>query len=102
MGCHGSARPFEDFSKNNLSIFGDVSWKVFKGFSMHAGGSIDFTHNQLALPKTGATEEEILLQLHDLASKYGYYMSIGFSYQFGSIFNNCVNPRFGQSRSFYF
>lgn len=93
---------FHDFSKNHLSVYGNVSWKIFKGLSFHMYSSFDLTHDQLSLPKSGASEEEILLQQKELASRYNYYMGMGFSYQFGSIFNNCVNPRFGSNRSFYF
>jgi hypothetical protein len=32
-----------------------------------------------------------------LATSYTYFVNLGFSYSFGSIFNNIVNPRFGGS-----
>jgi len=51
-------------------------------------------HDQLSLPKKELTEEEIILQKRILATQYSYYLSIGFSYTFGSIYSNIVNPRF--------
>ncbi|HET7604058.1 MAG TPA: hypothetical protein VFK36_13630, partial [Gemmatimonadales bacterium] len=51
--------------------------------------------DQLYLPAAGLTPEEILLQQQELATDYRYFISAGFSYSFGSIFNNVVNPRFG-------
>ncbi|MCH7992408.1 MAG: hypothetical protein IIC35_08325, partial [Gemmatimonadetes bacterium] len=33
-----------------------------------------------------------------LQNSFNYFTSFGFPYQFGSIFNNIVNPRFGGSR----
>jgi len=61
--------------------------------SLNAGYSQ--IHNQISLPKGGATLEEILLNRKILATNYSYSMSIGFSYTFGSIYSNVVNPRFG-------
>jgi hypothetical protein len=52
-------------------------------------------HDQLSLPKEDIATEEILLQRKQLATQYQYWASIGFSYTFGSIYNNIVNPRFG-------
>jgi hypothetical protein len=54
-------------------------------------------HDQLGLPKGGASTEEILLQTKRLSTQYTYYSSFGLSYTFGSIYNNVVNPRFGNN-----
>jgi len=54
-------------------------------------------HDQLGLVKGGVSPEEVLLRRRDLETQYYYYTSIGFSYTFGSIYNNVVNPRFGDS-----
>ena len=50
-------------------------------------------HDQLYLRAGAASDEEILLRRQRLATSYRYEFSVGFSYQFGSIFNNVVNPR---------
>ena len=52
------------------------------------------THGMAAADTLAATTEEILLRLRQLATDYSYYTSVGFSYRFGSAFNNVVNPRF--------
>ena len=52
--------------------------------------------DQRDLPKAGASDEEILVRMRELATGYRYYFSVGVSYSFGSIFNNVVNPRFGE------
>jgi len=84
-----------DFRKNQLELNGEISVRVFKGlsFNMHGGGAR--IHDQIFLPKAGATLEEILLRRKQLATNYDYFFSVGFSYSFGSIFSNVVNPRFG-------
>jgi hypothetical protein len=52
-------------------------------------------HDQLNLGKSSLTAEEVYQQRRELAKNYSYYGSFGFSYSFGSIFNNIVNARFG-------
>ena len=49
----------------------------------------------LSLAKSSLTAEEVYQQRRELAKSYSYYGSFGFSYTFGSIFNNIVNSRFG-------
>ena len=51
-------------------------------------------HDQLSLPKESVATEEILLQRQELATQYEYRLEAGFSYTFGEIYNNVVNPRF--------
>ncbi|MFN2379857.1 MAG: DUF481 domain-containing protein [Bacteroidales bacterium] len=84
-----------DFSENRLSVFGSLNWRVAKGLSINFGGSYAFVHNQISLVKGGASSEEILLRRRELATSYNYFTHFGFSYTFGSIYNNVVNPRFG-------
>lgn len=84
-----------DWSKNNISIFGNFSLRVLKGLSLNFGGGASILHDQLGLAKTGATTEEILLQKKELATQFQYWGNFGVSFTFGSIYNNVVNPRFG-------
>jgi len=67
-----------------------------KEADVHISGYYAAVHDQLSLVKGGATLEEILLQRTELATNYSYFASIGFSYTFGSVFSNVVNPRFGR------
>ncbi|MBN2682576.1 MAG: hypothetical protein JXR58_08710 [Bacteroidales bacterium] len=84
-----------DLDLNEFGIWGSLSFRVFKGLSVYLSGNLSFIHNQLSLPKMGATEEEVLLRQKQLATQYSYYIYGGISYTFGSIYNNVVNPRFG-------
>jgi len=54
--------------------------------------------NQLYLARSGLSDEEILTERRQLATDSRYSISFGFSYTFGSIFNNVVNPRFDGGR----
>jgi len=84
-----------DTSLKRLNLWGSVSWRVAKGLSLNANGSLEFIQDQISLPKGGATNIEIFTQQRQLATNYSYWGSVGFTYTFGSIYNNIVNPRFG-------
>lgn len=84
-----------DLSKNNLQLRTYLYLRLFKGLSLSVSGRAQFIHDQLSLPKSDATAEEVLLRQRQLATQYSYYFKVGFNYTFGSIYNNVVNPRFG-------
>lgn len=77
-------------------IYGGTSLRLFKGFNFNVNGSFSSIHNQLYIPRRGATPEEVLLQQRRLETNYSYYVFTGISYTFGSVFNPVVNPRFGR------
>jgi hypothetical protein len=86
---------FHDFRKNSLDVFSELSLRLFKGLRLSLWGGYAAIHDQLSLPSEGATQEEVLLRRRELATTYRYFFSVGFSYTFGSIYSNVVNPRFG-------
>jgi hypothetical protein len=88
-----------DWKKNNLSLNGYLNLRIAKGLSVTFGGGASMIHDQLNLVKQDLTYDEILLQRKELATQYNYFLSLGLTYTFGSIYNNVVNPRFGNSSS---
>ncbi len=82
-----------DASKYNLDFFADADVRLFRGFALNVEGSFAKVRDQLYLPAGAATDEDVLLRLRRLDTNYRYRLLVGFSYQFGSIFNNLVNPR---------
>ena len=84
-----------DWSKNNLDFGGEISLRIAKGLSLDLYGSYSIIHDQLGLVKGDVSAEDILLQIREMETQFSYYLSAGFSYTFGSIYNNVVNPRFG-------
>lgn len=88
---------FHDWSKNNLSVFGYLDLRIAKGLSVTLVGSAAMVHDQLGLVKEDIPVDQILLQRKELATHFEYFTSFGFTYTFGSIYNNVVNPRFGNS-----
>ena len=86
---------FHDLNKNRLVLSAELSLRIYKGLSLDIEGRYSKIHDQLSLPREGATLEEILLRQRELASGYRHSIEIGLSYRFGSVFSNVVNPRFG-------
>ena len=84
-----------DLSKYRLQLDSEISVRVFKGlsFEIHGGGAR--IRDQVSLPRRGASIDEIILKRKEQATSYSYYLMAGFSYTFGSISSNIVNPRFG-------
>ena len=78
-----------------LEVFGFVQVRLARGLSIFANGGVSRIRDQIFLPKEEATEEDILLGNIRLPTSFEYSLSLGFSYTFGSIYNNIVNPRFG-------
>lgn len=86
---------FKDFSYNRLRFSANLSLRIWKGLALTIDGRYAAVHDQLALRKETATIEELLLRRTELATEYNYSLSVGFSYTFGSVYSNVVNPRFG-------
>jgi hypothetical protein len=86
---------FHDLTKNRLRLGGYLSLRLIKGLSLSVSGAYSRIHDQLSLPKSEASLDEILLQRIELQTDYDYHLSVGFNYTFGSVYSNVVNPRFG-------
>jgi hypothetical protein len=85
---------FQDLHKNHVQINSNLSLRLYRGLSLNLFGSYSRIHDQLSLPKGGASLEEVLLRTTQLATSYSFNSLIGLSYTFGSMFSNVVNPRF--------
>ncbi len=86
---------FHDIKKNRVELSGEVSFRIWRGLSFNVDGSYTRIRDQIALPRGGATYEEVLLRQKQLATGYDYSFSIGLNFSFGSTRSNVVNPRFG-------
>ncbi|MBT8303194.1 MAG: hypothetical protein KJP09_01900 [Bacteroidia bacterium] len=84
----------DDTTLNSLEFSLGMNIRLFKGFSFNINGNYEITRNQINLPAGDLSLEELLLQQQQLQSGYNYFISLGFSYSFGSIYNSIVNPRF--------
>src|ERR1700687_2353437 len=84
-----------DFTKKHVVFFNALDLRLFKGFSFFSFGQVSLLRAQLYLPRGNLSDQERLLRRRQLETSYNYFVQLGFSYSFGSIFNNIVNPRFG-------
>ena len=86
---------FNDFSKNTAGLYGYVNIRILKGLSVSLNGGVAYLNDQINLSKGELSEAERLLRLKQQASNYEVWSGLSFTYTFGSIYNNVVNPRFG-------
>ena len=82
-----------DVLKNHLSFYGSTDLRIFKGLSLNLFIGYELVHDQLSLPKGGASETEVLLHRKEISTSYFLNFNTGLSYRFGSKYNNVVNPR---------
>jgi len=87
----------DDVAKNRLHFNPEFDIRLIRGLSLNLFGYVSLLRDQLYLAKGGATDEEVLLRRRQLATSYQYFLGVGLSYTFGSIYNNVVNPRFGST-----
>jgi hypothetical protein len=87
---------FHDWRLNRLELYGRLSLRLVRGLSLSMSGGFSAIHDQLSLRKGDLSIDEVLLQRSELATDFEYYFSVGFSYTFGSVYSNVVNPRFGR------
>jgi len=83
-----------DIHTNNLSVNGNLNFRVVRGFNLNVGGSFSRVRDRYYLPGGDLTDEERLLELRQLQTDYTAQIRFGFEYEFGSIYNNVVNNRF--------
>ena len=88
------AQYLTDFDQWQAEVEGRLEFRIFRGLSVNLSGKWAAVRNQRFLPARGQTDEQILLRQAALATDSRYEMKAGITYQFGSIFNNVVNPRF--------
>jgi len=85
-----------DRSLYRLEVDGELDVRILRGLSLSLEGNASRIRDQIALPRRGATPEEVFLRIRELQSGYEVGFSVSLTYSFGSLFNNVVNPRFGR------
>ena len=83
-----------DFGKYRMDARGNLRFRITRGLSVNARANAAWVQNQIYVSAVGVTDEEALLDLRRRATSFEYGGQIGFSIQFGSIYNNIVNNRF--------
>ena len=83
-----------DIDLYNVRLRGEIDVRIARGVSVNAEGNISWVNDQIYLSAEGATDAEALLNLQQRSQDFNYSLQLGFSFQFGSIYNNVVNNRF--------
>jgi hypothetical protein len=88
----------QDLGRYRVDTFGIVNLRLYKGLSVYVLGGYSWLHNaQISLRLREPTYEELLLRLIELPMNSNHFVAVGFQFQFGSIFTNVINPRFGSA-----
>lgn len=90
---HRGASFLNDFEKNRVSAFGNVSLRIARGLLLSLCGSASRVRDQVNLPLRDATQDQVLLRRRILETDFTSQVGLSLSYTFGWIFNNIVNPR---------
>jgi hypothetical protein len=80
---------------HRLSAGGRLSIRVVRGLEWNISADRSRIRDQIYLSGAALTDEEILVSRRQLATDSSWNVSTGFSFTFGSIYNNVVNNRFG-------
>lgn len=83
----------DNFKQHRVELFSRAEIRLFRGFSLDLQGSVARIKDQIYEPKEDIPDEDVLLRRRELGTDYQVSFEIGFSYTFGSVFNNIVNPR---------
>jgi len=88
---------FHDLDLHHANIGGAINVRLARGFSVTFFGSLGRVKDRISVAAGTASVEDVLLRRRLFETDYQYSSYVSFSYTFGSIFNNIVNPRIGGS-----
>lgn len=84
-----------DVSLYRAEIGGNLSLRITRGLDLTLFGSTSWVQDEIHIPLSNISDEDILLGRQNLPSSYRYTARISLGYRFGSPFTNIVNTRFG-------
>ncbi len=83
----------DDFQQHRIDLSSNLEIRIVRGVSLNLRGSVARVKNQIYIPLAELDEDEILLGTQELGTDFEYSLDLGLSFNFGSPFNNVVNPR---------
>ncbi len=87
-----------DPSLHRIDLFARVEYRIVRGLNLDLEGSVARVKDQIYVSREDVPDEDILLERRQLGTEFEYELELGFSFTFGSVFNNVVNPRMGSNR----
>ena len=85
----------DDFEQNHISLWSGLNVRLFRGLRLNVHGYYSRVRDRINVAAGELEQEEILLRLRQIDTQYDYSLGVGFSYTFGSVYNNVVNTRIG-------
>jgi hypothetical protein len=82
-----------DVNMNRLEMDLEADVRLFRGLSFTVDVAYDIINDQINLAKGDSDITDVLLGQAQLATNYSSDIRFGFSYTFGSLFNNVINTR---------
>lgn len=83
----------DDVSLHRVDLFTNFEIRLFRGFNLDIRGNLARIKDQIYLPISDIDLEDRLLGRAEIGTDFEYSLDVGFSFTFGSVFNNVVNPR---------
>jgi hypothetical protein len=87
-----------DPSLHRVDLFARVEYRILRGLNLDLEASVARVKDQIYVSGENVPDEDILLERRQLGTSFEYELEFGFSFTFGSVFNNVVNPRMGSNR----
>ncbi len=84
----------DDFALHRIDFFTGLEIRITRGLNFNIFGQISRIKNQIFLSGADISDQDRLIRRRQLGTEFRYFLNVNFSYTFGSIFNNIVNPRF--------
>lgn len=85
------------WSQNRMVLGGGLEIRLVRGLNLDLNAQYSRVRDQISLSKAELSDEDVLLRLKQLRTDYFFFAAVGLSFNFGSKFNNVVNPRFNSS-----
>ena len=99
VGADLEANSFlHDLDTHRIELRVGLSVRLVRGLSFNSGGNVARIRDQIYLSGEGISQDEILLRRRARGTDFELGIRFGFSYSFGSIFNNAVNPAMDEFR----
>jgi hypothetical protein len=84
---------FHDLGLNRMEMDLEADVRLFRGLSFTVDVEYNIINDQINLGKGNSSIEDVLLGQAQLATNYSSDIRFGFSYTFGSLYNNIINTR---------
>ncbi|MDZ7780700.1 MAG: hypothetical protein U5R14_12325 [Gemmatimonadota bacterium] len=83
----------DDITQHRVDVFSNLEIRLFQGFNLDIRGNVARIKDQIYLSVSEIDIEDRITGRQEIGTDFEYSLDVGFSFTFGSVFNNVVNPR---------